>query len=163
MSFGKIFWTICFLAVVSLFLYFYDFPQKIDLAYPAVEYRVGVPDSAEQTAIRIKGIIKRPLFRKPTFHGHFIVDKYEYTGRFELWPIDLHVSPLLYPGNDKGKPFMETLGALYIEGSFTKLNIWVFEQISETYRGTDNLRISAPADNYEEAMLINKEMGGSFK
>ncbi|MGG1634475.1 hypothetical protein [Paenibacillus sp. NRS-1760] len=46
------------LVAVSAFLFIYNFPKKIDLEYPALEYRVGKPESGEVTTIKVKGTTK---------------------------------------------------------------------------------------------------------
>jgi hypothetical protein len=151
------------LLVVSSFLFLYDFPKKIDIEYPAMEYRVGKPESAEATTIKIKGTVRNPLFRgEPTFHGQFIVDKYDYTKKLIVWDMFMDRPELLYADNLEGTPVHRHLGYLTFADRFSRLNIVVAEELSKTkemYREIyKDLRISAPAKNYEEAMKINKEL-----
>lgn len=143
---------------MSAFLYLYNFPRQIDIAYPAIEYRAGEPQSAVTTTVTIKGILNKPLFRAPSFHGQFIVDKYEYTKTYQLWDIEFYQDVLFYHASVKGKIAHEPLGSLFTTDNFAQLNIMVAEPTDGTQRSSGNLRISAPANNYEEAMEINKNL-----
>lgn len=147
-------------AAASAFLYLYDFPKKIDLEFPAMEYRVGKPDSGEATTIKVTGTLKKPLFRKPTFRGQFIVDKYDYTKKYQIWEIENYRDILFYYGNNKGSIFQKPLGYLVISENFAQMNIVVFEEVNDNSPSFKDLRISAPARNYEEAMKVNKELYG---
>jgi len=147
-------------AAASAFLYLYDFPKKIDLVFPAMEYRVGKPDSGEATTIKVIGTLNSPLFRDPYFHGQFIVDKYDYTKIYQLRDFEFNQDIVFYHGNNKGTPFQKFLGYLVTSDNFAQLNIVVFEEINDNQRSDRDLRISAPAKNYEEAMKINEELYG---
>ncbi|UVI29656.1 hypothetical protein [Paenibacillus spongiae] len=155
-------------AAVSLFLYLYQFPQKIDLAYPAMEYRAGKPESAEAITIKVKGMLTKPLFRKQTFRGKIIIDKYEFTKTYNLidldfsqWNNDFYDDNLYYYHVDvNGSLVSRPLGSLVISDQFAQLNIWVMEKIGETSWTGKDLHISAPARNYEEAVKINEDLFG---
>jgi len=138
----------------------YDFPKKIDLEFPALEYRVGKPDSGEATTIKVIGTLKKPLFRKPTFRGQFIIDKYDYTKMYQIWEIENYQDILFYYGSNKGSIFQKPLGTLMISDNFAQFNVVVFEEIDDNQRSGRDLRISAPAKNYEEALKINEELYG---
>ncbi|MGO4349715.1 hypothetical protein AB4Z45_29950 [Paenibacillus sp. MCAF9] len=146
------------LVAVSAFLFIYNFPKKIDLEYPALEYRVGKPESGEVTTIKVKGTIYKPLFRDPSFHGQFIINKYDYTKNYQLRDIDFYQDLLFYHQNENGTSVHKPLGYLMISDNFAQMNIYVNENMNDNQLIGKDLRISAPAKNYEEAMRINAEL-----
>ncbi|WP_163538449.1 hypothetical protein [Gracilibacillus sp. YIM 98692] len=157
-------WFSILVAAVTCFLYFYPFPTKINEEFSAIQYRVGKPDSAEKTTVKINGTLQRPLFRNRTFKGEFMIDNYEFTKNYNLIELTFHqntrngIASLVYTTVEDGKPILESFGAMWISEDFEELNIVVLEPIGESRKTGTDLRISAPANSYEEAMEINKKL-----
>jgi hypothetical protein len=149
---------------ISIFILMYDFPKTIDVMYPAMEYRLNKPESGETTKIKIKGTLTQPLFRDPIFNGVFIIDKYDSTKNYELIDIVFNkktlngMGALTYVNYDKGDVDLDTFGAIWIDGKFELLSIQVFEPVDVEQKTAKDLRITAPVTNYNQAMLINKNL-----
>jgi hypothetical protein len=159
---GLVWVVLLFLIVASAFLLLYDFPKKFEIEYPAMEYREGDPASGQATTIKIKGTLTRPILSDPTFHGQFIIDKYEMTKTFDVIDIVFSkemtdgVGALSYNFTKNGEVDLQMFGAIWISDNFDQLTILVNEPIGGERKTAKNLRISAPAKTYDEAMLVNK-------
>lgn len=146
---------------VTIFLIYYDFPREINLEYPAMEYRVGDPSTAESISVRINGTLSRPLFRDAVFNGEMVFDKYEFTHTQRLMEVVFNqelrngLSSVYYHRIFDGKPELTGFAMMWIAGDFEQLNLIIFEPIGEPGIATD-LRISAPAQTYDEAILIDE-------
>jgi len=138
----------------AVFFLTYDFPRNIDVTHPAVQYRVNDPSSAQITTVEIQGKIHRPLFREKVFKGQIRMDGYEYTKTGGLFDVFLHENRgfLFYNAGTQ----IHTLGIIWIDGDFDRIHVYVFEG-DRSY----DLRISAPARTYEEAMQISERAGRS--
>ncbi len=166
-----IFGGIIFVISMLTFLFSYDFPKKIILEFPAVEYREGEPLSAELTTIIVNGNLTRPIYGKSAFEGQFIIDKYEFTKTYDLIGTFLfddisfanNVGYLNYFGVVKGEPIIEQFGTIWLSDDFDQLTILVNEPVGEEQKNAGYLRISAPAENYDEAMLINEKIENENK
>jgi hypothetical protein len=150
---------------VSVFLYFYNFPQKINQTYSAMKYRENDPQSEKATKVIIKGTFKQPLFRDPTFSGKLIIDNYEITQKYDLIDIVFFrkvdnglLGSLTYYLIDKDLHDLEPLGLIWIDKKFEHLNMQIIELEGEEQKAGRDIKISAPATNYDEAMLINKKL-----
>lgn len=128
----------------------YDFPQNIDLTYPAVQYRLNDPSSAQITAVEIKGKILRPLFRRKEFTGKIRIDGYEFTKTYGQFDIIFYQNRGFLFYHDRSE--IRTLGTIWIDGDFNRLNLYIFEERDQP----SDLRISAPARTYDEAMKIDE-------
>ncbi|WP_068618398.1 hypothetical protein [Paenibacillus tuaregi] len=157
-------WVLMALVVVSAFCYVYKFPQEIDMQYPAVKYKVGQPATAQQITVKAKGTLYRPLFRDPYFSGKMIIDTYEYTSKYNLLDIVFHqdiqhgYGAVVYETVENGRPILESLGAMWMKNDLEQFNIIAFEPIGEDKKIGGDLRVSAPARTYEEAMIINHDL-----
>lgn len=142
------------------FVLIYDFPEKIVVEYPAIEYRVGDNTSASTTHIRVEGTLTHPLFRNQKFKGKIVIDKYKFTEKFSLFDIEFNKNTRKGMGSltytDPLNATIQMLGPIWISGDFKKINIWVAEPVGSQDQHTTDLRISAPANSYEEAIEINK-------
>jgi hypothetical protein len=146
----------------GLFTWLYKFPKTIDVEYPAIEYRVGDKLSVQETTIKIKGTLSRPMFRNASFKGEFIIDKYDFTKTYELVEMIFHKDikngwcSLTYYDVQNGQPILKSVGSIEISGDFDKLNIQVYEPLNAQSKSTTDLRISAPSKKYDEALAINQ-------
>lgn len=144
------------------FVLFYDFPQEIDVQYPAMEYREGDKSSAQATTVKIKGRLSRPLFHDPIFKGEFIIDKYNFTKTYELMDIVFykHIrngwGSLTYTTVNNGQPIIQSFGSIWISRNFDELKILVYEPIETENKSSTDLRLMAPAKTYDEARLIEQ-------
>ncbi len=136
----------------------YDFPKTVDIEYPAIEYRDK--SSATKTMITIKGTLARPIFRNVSFSGKIVIDKYEFTKTYELIDIafykNIKQGSMVYTTIKNGKPVLEILGTIRMSGEFDKLNISVGEKLGTKTEFSTNLKISAPAKSYDEALSISQ-------
>lgn len=148
--------------ITCAFVLFYDFPQEIDVQYPAMEYRKGDKSSVQATTIEIKGRLSRPLFRDPIFKGEFIIDKYGFTKSYELIDIVFYkniqngLGSLTYTTIINGRPIIQSFGSIWISGNFDELKILVYEPIEAENKSSTDLRLIAPAKTYDEARLIDQ-------
>lgn len=145
---------------VTVFLSFYNFPKRVDISYPAVEFELG-DSKIDKTTVKINGILKRPLFRSHTFEGHVMVDKYQLseenveTKQFEM-------------GKEKGVYSFSTPpesnwddGILVLSEEEFSTTVWT-DKAFENFvfyvnaNESDNAHLSAPAITYEEAVQIYK-------
>ncbi|MBW5447617.1 hypothetical protein GE107_16285 [Cohnella sp. CFH 77786] len=146
------------LIAAGAFVLLYNFPKTIDIEYPAIEYLEDDPLTAQATTIRIQGTLSRPLFRNATFHGKFIIDKYDFTKTY--WLMDVVMRNgwgwLTYANTTNGDTTLQSLGSIWMSGDFDKLKIVVHEPVSGEYTKPSVIRISAPAKNYYEALSIDQ-------
>ncbi|WP_169088521.1 hypothetical protein [Paenibacillus sp. PL91] len=153
------------IVIAAGFVLLYDFPEKIAVEYPAIEYRVGDSTSVSTTEIRIEGTLTRPLFRNHEFKGRIVVDKYKFTEEYTLFDVDFNKNTRNEMGSltytDPINATIQMLGPIWISGDFKKINIWVAEPVGSQAQQTTDLRISAPANSFEEAIAINKLLSES--
>jgi hypothetical protein len=137
----------------TAFFMTYDFPQKIDLTLPAVQYQLNDPSSAQITTVEVKGKISRPLFRRKEFAGQIRIDGYDFTETYIMFDIVFSQNRgfLIYYGTVDHQTVIRTLGTIWINGDFTQLIIFPFENGQSS-----DWRISAPARTYEEATKIEE-------
>ncbi|SEU24379.1 hypothetical protein [Paenibacillus sp. NFR01] len=146
----------------SLFLAKYRFPLAIDKTFPAIEFRRGNPASAEKTVVHIKGKLYRPLFRNQQFNGNITVEKYDYQP-YRMFDITFYSDirggwgNLVYFNTEK-LPGGYQLGSIWKKGHFDSVKISPYEPIGpESGSGTTtDLRIIAPAEDYQTAAAIEK-------
>lgn len=147
-------------------------PKKIDVVYPAVEFRAEEAGYFDHTTVTIKGKLYTRLFSDPKFVGRLSIDKYDYTKTYEarniifyddIWGGNLHYSTIISNQTSPNSApevqiVMESLGTILIEGDMDKVNIWVFEPIIGDSKSTKDLFISAPATTREEAVVITQQL-----
>lgn len=152
------------IVITCAFVLFYDFPQEIDVQYPAMEYRKGDKSSVQATTVKIKGKLSRPLFRDPVFKGEFNIDKYDFTKSYDLIDIVFYknirngLGSLTYTTINNGRPIIRSFGSIWISGNFDELKILVYEPIEAESKSSTDLRLIAPAKTYDEARLIDKHL-----
>ncbi|MGG4554778.1 MULTISPECIES: hypothetical protein [Paenibacillus] len=111
-----------------------------------------------KSTIKIKGILSRPIFRNASFSGQIIFDKYEFTKTYDLIDIvfykhiNPHMGAMVYTTVKNGEPILELFGTVYISGDFDKVAF----SLSEKHGVEPNTKISAPAENYDDALSISK-------
>lgn len=82
--------SLILLLLISLPVFLYDYPKKISIEYPAIEYAEGKPENSIETSIKIDGILKQPILGNRTFSGRIIIDNYEYTEHYDLIDITFY-------------------------------------------------------------------------
>ncbi|WP_027092412.1 hypothetical protein [Cohnella thermotolerans] len=154
---------VCVVAAVLIagaFLWFYRFPQTIDVEYPAVEFRPGQPASVEHTTMKIKGTLYRPLCRNAVFRGKLSIGKYDFTERYDLIDIVFYdnirhgFGGLTYWTVEDGKPVMRSVGSIWKTGRFEQVRILVSEPVDADLKAGTDLTLVAPAQTYEQAQAI---------
>lgn len=154
--------TLAGLLLISLFLWLYPFPKKIDIEYPAVQFRGHPAEAVEQTTLTLKGVLYRPLFRDERFVGELSIEKYDFTTKYELIDIDFHKNirngwgTLSYTKVANGQVSLNTFGDIRKLNQFDKVLISVYEPIGESSKTWTDLVITAPAQSFEEAQDIQE-------
>lgn len=140
-------------------------PMKIDVVYPAVEYREEDERYLEHTTVIIKGKLYTRLFSDPRFEGRIIIDKYDFTKTYEAFEVIFHkesfwpdAGSLSYHTILDGRPQIQSFGLIWMDGDMDGINIWVFEPVTGDSKSTKDLLISAPAITREEAAAITKQL-----
>ncbi|MDG0808703.1 hypothetical protein [Cohnella rhizosphaerae] len=153
------------LIAAGIFGYKYHFPKRISADYPAIEYRIGNPASAERTTIHVKGKLYRPLYRDPYFKGRIAIDKYDFTGSsdYSMYPITF-TSDLLNGWGSLGYNAyldrtikMEMLGVLWQHDDMKALKISIYEPVRASQKETKDLTLIAPADHIDTAMALERK------
>lgn len=153
------------LVAAAIFGYKYHFPKRISADYPAVEFRIEDPVSADRTTIHVHGKLYRPLFRDRYFKGRIAIDKYDFTGS-----ADYSMFKITFTGDIKNgwgslgynayinrTIKMEMLGAIWQHDDMKALKISLFEPIGASAKQTKGLTLIAPADNIDAALAIENE------
>ncbi|MFE7062000.1 hypothetical protein ACFVAD_07595 [Sutcliffiella sp. NPDC057660] len=152
-----VFAGVLLLLLSFVFLVFYDFPKKIDLDYPAYEYNSNQPEYGEETRIKLQGVLKRPIFSDEVFSGKIIIDKYQETAEYELIDVGFHsengMGSLSYTNTSNGELELNLFGVIWKSDDFDMVNIMLNNPNSQSSEEI-HLRISAPANNYNEAERI---------
>ncbi|WP_096155648.1 MULTISPECIES: hypothetical protein [Bacillus] len=157
---------ICFAILVPIpsgaFLYYYDFPKKIDMEYPAYEYSDEEQEVGEVTSVSVKGKIKRPLFRKSEFEGSIFIEKYEITKDYpdEAWiDMDFFVGNMNYIKFENNKIVTKFFGWLMTEENLASMLIYVDPYPERGNKSAFlNTKIAVPATNYEEATAVEQRL-----
>jgi hypothetical protein len=146
---------------VCVFLLLYDYPKKLDLTYPAVEFRTGDVNSADITSIKIKGKLRKPLFGNRQFIGEIIIDKYDMTKSYSLIGFELstnNIGLLSYGNTRNGESLLDMFGAIYLSKDFESLTIELNEPVGGEQKARKNLVIAAPATHYDDALAIYQSL-----
>jgi hypothetical protein len=152
-------------AVFGLMVGISGIPKKIDVVYPAVEYREEDESYLEHTTITIKGKLYTRWFSDPKFVGRISIDEYDFTKTYEGFDIKFYKDDfwrgrgsLSYLTIIDGNPIIESVGSIWMDGAMDKVNIWVYEPITGDSKSTKDFFISAPAATREEAAAITKQL-----
>lgn len=139
-------------------------PRKIDIDYPAIQYRYNDPEYIVQTSISMKGKLFKPLFFEAKYTGTCVIEGYDFTE--DNNPFDMRFgrsvngfSVLTYTITlPNGKPDLEIIGRIGMSGNFDSVYIEgiALEDIDSTgFR--EFISISAPAETREEALRIGEK------
>lgn len=155
-----------------IFLLLDNFPKKVDISYPAVEFELGDPESVEETTVTIKGILKRPLFRSHVFEGDVIIDRYQasnippdnfiLTKEFEVSKsnkngkdIYTFVTSRIFTKEVRGQVAFESEEFGKIVWTDKAFENFSFNVFLEDY---DSAILSAPTTTYDEAIQIYENL-----
>lgn len=156
----KYLWIVIVIAfIVTCFILLYQFPKRIDQQYSAFEYKAGDAVNGESVNVTIAGTVKRPLFRDQVFSGRIILDKYDFTATYELIDVGFfhsergHIGSLTYTTVIGSKPELVLFGMIASNDDLDTFTIIVNQ--NDALQIEKQLRISAPATNYNEAIEID--------
>ncbi|MGO4108458.1 hypothetical protein [Paenibacillus sp. YAF4_2] len=156
------------LAAAGLIIWKYDFPKKINLTYPAVEFRAGDPSSVDKTTITIKGTLHRKLWRNESFSGQIDIAKYEVT-KSRMAPFIFHKEinygwGVLTYFNEAYKTtgavkssIIVMLSSIWKIGEFESLKLLLNEPVGQSPSQGKDLEIMAPATDYESALALDRQ------
>jgi hypothetical protein len=156
------------LAAAGLIAWKYDFPKKINLTYPAVEFRAGDPSSVDKTTITIKGALHRKLFHEERrFTGQIEIAKYEGT-KSRMAPIIFikdfnkgggflnYIGADYKPNGATKRLYTIGMGSIWKVGEFESMKLLLFEPVGKSEGATKDLKIMAPATDYESALALDR-------
>lgn len=143
------------LLLITMFTCFYNFPNKIDLSYPAVECNKTQTLPFQNTTVVVKGIYYKPLFKNPYFEGKIYISSYSITKSYSLSNIEFYkdlgnIGYLVYTSENNGNSVLVQLGTIQIQSAFKKILI----NITDPAYGKNSLFIGAPANTYDDAIKI---------
>ncbi|NIK23723.1 hypothetical protein [Paenibacillus lupini] len=157
------------LAAAGLIVWQYDFPKKINLTYPAVEFRAGDPSSVDKTTVTIKGTLHRKLFHEERkFTGQIEITKYEAT-KERMDPIIFskvinngggflnYIGADYKPNGATKRLYTIGMGSIWKVGEFESMKLLLFEPVGESEGATKDLKIMAPATDYESALALDRQ------
>lgn len=155
------------LAAAGLIVWKYDFPKKINLTYPAVEFRAEDPSSVDKTTITIKGTLHRKLWRNESFSGQIEIAKYEVT-KSRMAPLIFHKDinngwgVLTYfdevyktTGAIKSSNIV-MLSSIWKIDEFESIKLLLNEPVGQSPSQGKDLEIMAPATDYESALALDR-------
>lgn len=151
-------------AVVITVILISGIPRKLEKSYQAIQYRYNKEEEIKKINIVVKGKLYKRLFSDTRFTGSIVISNYRYTKTYELMDVVFNggvsdgMGNLVYWTIKEGASDMETLGAIWMEGNFDKIAIWVFEPLYSDSKTSTDLFIAAPADNREEALEITDRL-----
>ncbi|OPA78713.1 hypothetical protein BVG16_12740 [Paenibacillus selenitireducens] len=115
--------------IITLILFFYQFPKKVDIVSPAVSFYEKDPSSIKHTSIRISGTLNRPLFQQHIFKGTVTIDGLEFTkenGTLDTYVLDknngINSGNLVYHKPSKPGEIV-TLSMIWFDDNFEHINI----------------------------------------
>ncbi|GLX68749.1 hypothetical protein [Paenibacillus glycanilyticus] len=157
------------LAIAILIVCKYDFPKKINLTYPAIEFRPGNQASVDKTAITLKGTLHRKLFRDQRFTGEIEITKYEVTKARMMpivfnkninngWGVTVYLNDT-YDADSGAVQEMNIvqLSSIWKTGDFDSMKFLLFEPVGADSGQGKDLQIMAPATDYDSAMALDQQ------
>lgn len=156
------------LAVAGLIVWKYDFPKKIKLTYPAVEFRPGHPSLVDKTTITIKGTLHRRLFHDERFTGHIEIAKYDVT-KSRMAPIIFQKDTLggwgnlayfvyaFKPSGAVKKLDIVQLSSIWKTGKFENVKLQLYERVEADLGSGKYIQIMAPATDYDSALALEQQ------
>ena len=153
----------------AIFLYNYNFSDKINVERTAVIFTLNNPASAKSTLIKVNGTFYKPIFRQKKFIGNFIIDGYDFTKdqKVTLYITKrnngINMSSLFYL--DSSPPYnIKQNGMIWFDDKFENINIWPSGNWIEVERET--LAFITTGSTYEEAsktqIMMRKKFGNNM-
>ena len=126
-----IMFSIISLILIVIFLWFYPFPNKIDIVHPVVSFNYKDPSSLKNTSVHVSGTLYRPLFRQHVFKGSILIKDIEKTENQETLNTDvlerksgINMGNLVYKDSSKKPPNDVTmLGVIWFDDHFENISI----------------------------------------
>lgn len=153
----------------GLFLYNYNFSEKVNVERTAVVFTLNDSSSAKSTSIKVNGTLYKPLFRQNKFIGTFTIDAYDFTKDQDVNLFitqrnkDINMGSLFYL--DPSPPHnIKQYGLIWFDDKFENINIWPSTTWIELK--DKNPAFIATGSNYEQAtenqILLRKKFGETF-
>lgn len=144
--------TIIILLILGYF--YYTFPQKTNLSYNGIKYKLGDMQQEEEIKITMNGYYYKRVFTKDFFKGSINIENKNYPSLKLL--VDEQLQMVSYRNNEEnGKLY--TFGEIFIEENLTNLTVCVQDK-QNGWNSKDGFMISAPAENRFEALNISNKL-----
>ncbi|WP_201007708.1 hypothetical protein [Paenibacillus glycanilyticus] len=157
------------LALAGLIVWKYDFPKKINLTYPAVEFRPGDPSTVDKTTVTVKGTLHRKLFRNQSFTGKIEIAKYDVTKENMMrttfyedtksgWGVTVYLDSTHDATTGALKAWnIVQFSSIWKTGEFESLKLLLFEPVGAASGQGKDLQILAPATDYDSAFALSEQ------
>jgi hypothetical protein len=134
--------------------FYYTFPQRINLTYNGIKYKIGNQQQQEQVKISITGFYYNKFFTKDCFEGSINIDNEGYP-RLKLL-VGEELQMISYRDHE-GDGKVHTYGEIFIGRNFKDLTICV-QDGQNGWNRKNGLMVSAPAKNRVEAVKISNRL-----
>lgn len=148
--------------LIVIFIFFYDFPKKIEVTRPAVSFNEKDPTSLKDTFIHVSGSLSRPLFRNHVFEGSIIIDGIEKTVKYETMDIEVlknnnevNMGNLVY---NTSSTYATMLGIIWFDDNFYDISILGVN----TEDKQKEIVYIVTGESYEEALSTLKKMKNKY-
>lgn len=146
---------ICIIIIIIIFIFgiYIDFStKKVDINLNGVKYKLEEENYQELVKIRIEGNYYNKFYTNRKFEGKIYIDEYV------LYSLILKFDKNNCSSLISSSPWLNIGGKIVINKDFTKLTICFTESVLGDWMIEDNLILSAPATNLDEALKISKEL-----
>ncbi|MDH6670452.1 hypothetical protein M2277_001102 [Paenibacillus sp. LBL] len=154
------------LLLIIIFLFIYQFPEKISVVRTAVAFNDRNPDSLKNTSINIEGTIYRPLFRQHIFKGSIKIRGIEKTENYETLNTEvlkrkngINMGNLIYNKTHTNPPqHANMLGIIWFDDSFLNISV-----LGTDMENNQNEAIYiATGGTYEEGISTLRKMRDNY-